>query len=83
MKPVPISFARPAASLDGPTAMMDDDMNAYAKIPPMTRPVHSAPPLPTFDARDLTQEGNQAHILLDDQVYVLRITRAGKLILTK
>jgi hemin uptake protein HemP len=39
--------------------------------------------LPTYDARALTQAGDQAQILLDDQTYFLRITRAGKLILTK
>lgn len=38
---------------------------------------------PTYDARDLTKAGNTAMILLDDQTYTLRITRAGKLILTK
>ncbi|MFP7570728.1 hemin uptake protein HemP [Marivita sp. S2033] len=51
---------------------------------------HSAPPgqaqtptLPSYAARDLTQGGAQAHIVLDGQIYTLRITRAGKLILTK
>ncbi|WP_208348255.1 hemin uptake protein HemP [Pseudaestuariivita rosea] len=39
--------------------------------------------LPTYDARMLVQDGVQAQIVLDNQVYVLRITRAGKLILTK
>ncbi|MEF3049045.1 hemin uptake protein HemP [Pseudotabrizicola sp. L79] len=41
------------------------------------------PPRPTYSARDLTNGGEQAQIVLDDQVYTLRITRAGKLILTK
>ncbi|MGB3554001.1 MAG: hemin uptake protein HemP [Jannaschia sp.] len=40
-------------------------------------------PLPVYDARDLTDGGDQARIVLDGQVYTLRITRAGKLILTK
>lgn len=40
-------------------------------------------PLPAYDARDLTEGGEQARIVLDGQVYTLRITRAGKLILTK
>ena len=40
-------------------------------------------PLPAYDARDLTESGDQARIVLDGQVYTLRITRAGKLILTK
>lgn len=39
--------------------------------------------VPAHDARDLTRGGDQARIVLDTQVYTLRITRAGKLILTK
>ncbi|MAY88823.1 MAG: hemin uptake protein HemP [Pseudooceanicola sp.] len=39
--------------------------------------------LPTHDAVELTNGGQLANIRLDDQMYVLRITRAGKLILTK
>jgi hemin uptake protein HemP len=39
--------------------------------------------LPLHDARLMTQGGNQALIALDGQIYTLRITRAGKLILTK
>lgn len=47
-----------------------------------------APPLPrqaerVHDARTLTGGGSTALIVLDDQIYTLRITRAGKLILTK
>ncbi|MFD1194419.1 hemin uptake protein HemP [Seohaeicola saemankumensis] len=38
---------------------------------------------PSHAARDLTQGGSQARIELDGQIYTLRITRAGKLILTK
>ncbi|MGR3616563.1 MAG: hemin uptake protein HemP [Paracoccaceae bacterium] len=38
---------------------------------------------PTYHAEDLTKNGIQARILLNGQVYSLRITRAGKLILTK
>ncbi|MCA0134191.1 hemin uptake protein HemP [Pseudosulfitobacter pseudonitzschiae] len=38
---------------------------------------------PAHDARSLTEGGDQARIVLDGQVYTLRITRAGKLILTK
>lgn len=40
-------------------------------------------PLPVYDARDLTEGGPLAQITLDGQLYFLRITRAGKLILTK
>ncbi|MEM8788892.1 MAG: hemin uptake protein HemP [Pseudomonadota bacterium] len=39
--------------------------------------------LETYDARDIVKNGVQACIVLDDQLYYLRITRAGKLILTK
>ncbi|SDE58101.1 Hemin uptake protein hemP [Paracoccus isoporae] len=39
--------------------------------------------LPAHEATELTHGGNQALIVLNDQVYNLRITRAGKLILTK
>ena len=53
-------------------------------------PISLVPPLPpatlpspTHDARDLTGPTGQARILLDGQAYTLRITRAGKLILTK
>jgi len=38
---------------------------------------------PTHDARALTDGGDCAVITLDGKPYVLRITRAGKLILTK
>ena len=41
------------------------------------------PDLPTYDVRDLIGVGGCAHLILDGAVYVLRITRAGKLILTK
>ena len=40
-------------------------------------------PLPSYDAKDLTKNGVQAQIVLGSQTYFLRITRAGKLILTK
>ncbi len=39
--------------------------------------------LPLYAATDLTQGGDLAQISLAGQVYTLRITRAGKLILTK
>jgi len=49
-----------------------------------TPPKHTPTPrLPTYLARDLMQNGDVAQIVLDDQTYTLRVTRAGKLILTK
>ena len=38
---------------------------------------------PLHQASDLTEGGILAHIQLADQLYTLRITRSGKLILTK
>lgn len=38
---------------------------------------------PVHDALDLTKGGDLAVIRLGDQSYTLRVTRAGKLILTK
>jgi hemin uptake protein HemP len=49
-----------------------------------TPPKHiPTPALPTYRARDLMEDGDVAQIVLDDQTYTLRVTRAGKLILTK
>lgn len=54
-------------------------MNMIAKeIAPMPERI-----LPTYDAVDLTKGEGLARIMLNDQAYTLRITRAGKLILTK
>ena len=44
------------------------------------RPTNS---VPLYDAVDLTKDGTLAQIQLGEQIYTLRITRAGKLILTK
>ncbi|QDL91898.1 hemin uptake protein HemP [Paroceanicella profunda] len=38
---------------------------------------------PRHEVRDLTAGGSEAVILLDGKSYLLRITRQGKLILTK
>lgn len=50
-----------------------------AVLPRMREPE----PKPRHDARLLTSGGPEAEILLDGMRYVLRITRQGKLILTK
>ena len=39
--------------------------------------------VPEYTAQTLTQNGQLAKILLDEKCYYLRITRQGKLILTK
>jgi hemin uptake protein HemP len=38
---------------------------------------------PVHRACDLLGDGRVAYIALEDQVYTLRLTRAGKLLLTK
>lgn len=53
---------------------------------PLRRPAVVAAeraPRPVHDARLLTAGGCEARIVLDGIPYVLRITRLGKLILTK
>ncbi len=41
------------------------------------------PGIKIHDARALTGDATTTNIVLDGQIYTLRITRAGKLILTK
>ncbi len=54
---------------------------SFHTVPEISKPGEHS--LPTYDANDLTKGGIQAQIVLQDKVYTLRITRAGKLILTK
>ncbi len=62
-----------------------DDSPLEAMLDRLEKPKMEAPSqdYPTFDARDLTVGGNIAQIKLDGQIYILRITRQKKLILTK
>ncbi len=50
---------------------------------PSPRSIDSTDGTAVYDARDLIVNGLKAEIVLDGQTYTLRITRAGKLILTK
>ncbi|ETA52890.1 hypothetical protein P279_06115 [Rhodobacteraceae bacterium PD-2] len=50
---------------------------------PVTAAAQSQGATPVYDAHDLITDGVKAEIVLDGQTYILRITRAGKLILTK
>ncbi|MGB3553527.1 MAG: hemin uptake protein HemP [Jannaschia sp.] len=43
----------------------------------------TSPKIPEHDAQALLGGSDVARIVLGDQVYTLRLTRAGKLILTK
>ncbi|GIT93010.1 hypothetical protein JANAI62_34680 [Jannaschia pagri] len=42
-----------------------------------------SPSEPSYRVEDLLRDSPTARIILDEQVYILRKTRAGKLILTK
>lgn len=55
-----------------------EPMNAH-----VTQIAPSPETLPPVDARSLISQGATRQINLDGQIYTLRITRAGKLILTK
>ena len=57
-------------------------MNAMTDVPNATSTI-IAPQMDTYDARELIKNGVQARVVLDGQTYYMRITRAGKLILTK
>lgn len=55
---------------------------------PMTDPDRTPPPQlppqsPIYDAQRLVGPKGTATLVLEDQAYTLRITRTGKLILTK
>lgn len=50
-----------------------------SRTPPAPRPASD----PIYDAQQLVGTDGAAKIVLDDKTYTLRITRAGKLILTK
>lgn len=58
-------------------------MNAHSPTAKVGDHAQRLDPLPTYDAKDLIKDGVQAQIVLGNQIYFLRITRAGKLILTK
>jgi len=65
--------------LSHPTAT---DRGTIIKTAP-TKQAINAPVLPTYAATDLTEGSDLAQIAHLGQTYTLRITRAGKLILTK
>ncbi|KEJ88507.1 hemin uptake protein HemP [Sulfitobacter donghicola] len=58
-------------------------MTAITKPPSNLAQLPEKDLMPTYDVRDIVQKDGQARLVLDEAVYTLRITRAGKLILTK
>ena len=73
---------RPARTVAAPERRTVPVLTGGLQLRRTTDP-RPAPPRPVHDARALTGAGNQAEIVLDGSRYVLRITRQGKLILTK
>ena len=58
-------------------------MNMAPQFTPLLDAPDEPGAVPVHDARSLTEGGMLARIALDGQTYLLRITRAGKLVLTK
>lgn len=58
-------------------------MNDLARFTPASAPVPPPGLTPIHDAAVLTGTNGLAYIRLGEALYTLRITRAGKLILTK
>lgn len=69
----------PDGALDGGDGNM---IAAREDLATVRRPGAIAPP-PAYDARSIVDAHGKAEILLDGQVYTLRITKQGKLLLTK
>lgn len=63
--------------------MIQTVARATGHLPLAARDPALSAPRPLHEAVVLTAGGPLADIVLGDQVYTLRITRAGKLILTK
>ncbi len=55
----------------------------HSNTTPISTEPRSDGPTPVHDVESLTKGGNIAQIVMDGQVYTLRITRQRKLILTK
>lgn len=73
-----------AEGVQNPTADVEDVPDGWRKT--HNQPglhAHQAASIPLHCAETLTGTDNLAHIRLNDMIYTLRITRGGKLILTK
>lgn len=68
--------------MDGDFRTQDDGRSRRFAAGPAPAPARP-PQMPAHDVRALMTGGTQAQLLLDGVAYTLRITRAGKLILTK
>ena len=58
-------------------------MSFLAQTPDRLRHAPLPTDLPVYDAQTMVGPDGTALIVLDDKTYTLRLTRAGKLILTK
>ena len=54
-------------------------MTVTHKLPRVVSPLPDNNTSPAYDVRELTHKSGQARLILDDAAYTLRITRAGKL----
>jgi hemin uptake protein HemP len=83
--PAPASQHEPRASQEVTVATpCPEPARPSAAIAPVAAPVRpDRPDMPDHDARDLTGPEGLARLRLDGRCYTLRITRAGKLILTR
>ena len=70
----------PDAPKEGATA---PEGTAQTAPHPATVDIDSQPARRGYDARGMCGDGNCARLVLDDKIYTLRITKSGKLILTK
>ena len=59
---------------------MERDGNVHSAVEKTKIPEDESP---TYNAVELTKNGNVARVILENQIYTLRITRSVKLILTK
>lgn len=58
-------------------------MNALQRPPEPMKIAPEADTIAAYDVREIMHGEDQVRLILDGQTYFLRVTRAGKLILTK
>lgn len=74
----------PHEALSGALDGCCDDEHGLEMVIDRARAAEPPPdPAPTYRAADLLAGSPTAQIVLEDRVYTLRLTRAGKLILTR
>ncbi|HEX5682715.1 MAG TPA: hemin uptake protein HemP [Ideonella sp.] len=89
-KPLASASLSPSSSLslstplaDAPAAQVDIERAPDVDFGPPSRVAESGGPMPTWRSEELLAGADEAQITHGDQVYRLRRTTTGKLILTK